>query len=586
MRPHEGLLEDKSWSANTVRPKVDQRRWHFPLVSHVRGMMSHMLAIRFLLWSVRRGIAALVILWSTYIVLHTAAATVAAALVPAPAGVNPDYLPGTHLKEGLANLADTVGHIAAFGTTPTPMTAGIFLASVAVLGVGRRAAGKLLEKSRPKELDTVDIDDFSGLPAPDPPPVVTAIPHELGFAVLDQASRLTVSPALEDVIAREELYARRLIQDHLYATRYPDLVEDEALMATGPVQAILLDPLLTSFTGDLRTARVQQILAETKPAPFLVEVAPVLLPLVGICGLGGLLTAGHVPMLLALPASIVLFVSMLIPRRRHAYLRGPNRVVVPARYPKITLDDALQLAALAPKLRHTAPSRTSSPTPGTLNHRPEHAHGRITQLFADVAADRASAERLPSRVNGGSSTTVADQADRRRRIAEVHAAVAELDAEWLDYQLDLHAWFLAKPQLRNLNDPVTKAYRQAEADLRDRADDLTDNSTDQQITDAQEAARLALKAWDTANRHAMKIGVSTLSPTEEAALHRLHGLVGQLNDRATPKAMWPQLINAITRTMDKLTTVPCTLADIAKLPVIESESRLRAIEQHTPIEGR
>jgi hypothetical protein len=44
--------------------------------------------------------------------------------------------------------------------------------------------------------------------------------------------------------------------------------------------------------------------------------------------------------------------------------------------------------------------------------------------------------------------------------------------------------------------------------------------------------------------------------------------------------MWPQLINAITRTMTKLTSVPCSLADIAKLPVIEAESRLRALEQH------
>ena len=41
--------------------------------------------------------------------------------------------------------------------------------------------------------------------------------------------------------------------------------------------------------------------------------------------------------------------------------------------------------------------------------------------------------------------------------------------------------------------------------------------------------------------------------------------------------MWPKLIKAITRTMDKLTTVPFTLRDIAKLPVIEAESRLREL---------
>lgn len=180
--------------------------------------------------------------------------------------------------------------------------------------------------------------------------------------------------------------------------------------------------------------------------------------------------------------------------------------------------------------------------------------------------------------------TTPSHAYRRRKIAEVHAAISELDVEWLEYQLDLHAWFLAKPQLRNLNDPIIKAYREADAELRDLADDLTDTSSDEQITAAQDAARRALKAWGSANRHALAIGVTNLSPSEEAALQRLHGLVGQLNDRATPKAMWPQLINTITRTMTRLTTAPCTLADIAKLPVIESESRLRAIEQNPAVE--
>lgn len=61
------------------------------------------------------------------------------------------------------------------------------------------------------------------------------------------------------------------------------------------------------------------------------------------------------------------------------------------------------------------------------------------------------------------------------------------------------------------------------------------------------------------------------------AKRRLYGLVSQLNDRSTPKAMWPQLITAITRTMDKLTTVPFTLDYIAGLPVIEAESRLQEL---------
>lgn len=168
--------------------------------------------------------------------------------------------------------------------------------------------------------------------------------------------------------------------------------------------------------------------------------------------------------------------------------------------------------------------------------------------------------------------------NRGSRIAEVHQAVAELDREWLDYELDTYAYFLAKPQLRNNTDPVVSAYRQAHAALRDHADALTDTVTDEQIAAAQDAARRALKAWGEANRHALAIGATDLSPTEEAALHTLHGLVNQLNDRCTPKSMWPQLVTAISRTLPKLATVPTTLAVIAQLPRIGAETRMQALQ--------
>jgi hypothetical protein len=100
---------------------------------------------------------------------------------------------------------------------------------------------------RPKEPDTVDSHDHTALIATQEP-VVTAAPPDLGLAALDNASilareSLTLRPSLERVIARQKLYAR--------------VVDDNALMATGPVQAILLDPLLTNLTGDLRVARVK-----------------------------------------------------------------------------------------------------------------------------------------------------------------------------------------------------------------------------------------------------------------------------------------------------------------------------------------
>ncbi|MFN6548412.1 hypothetical protein [Mycolicibacterium nivoides] len=400
-------------------------------------------------------------------------------------------------------------------------------------------------------------------PAADAPPVVTAAPRELGCDALDRALK-AAPPALGDVIAREKLYSHTWQRNEIQARRAADRYDGAAPMPTGPVQAILLDPLLTTLTGDQRVARVQQILHETKPVPRWRQAATALLVLACVAGLTALIVF-RPPLLWGLLITTgIMGTMMIVSPRRH------GRLTVPARYPTISLDDALQLAALTPKLWQTppAPFGTVWTAPRSTDRNPESPSDSRAQLplFGKNSAQR---EVAPS--------ASASEADRRR-IAEVHAAVAELDAEWLDYQLDLHAWFLAKPQLRNLNDPIIKAYRQAEAELRDRADELTENSTEQQIADAQDAARHALKAWNTANRHAMKIGVSTLSPTEDAALHRLHGLVSQLNDRTTPKAMWPQLINAISRTMTKLTTVPCTLADIAKLPVIESESRLRAIE--------
>lgn len=410
------------------------------------------------------------------------------------------------------------------------------------------------------ELDTVDMPDPANtdLPAIQDQEVITAAPVALCRAVLDNAAVLvqaspSIPPALARVIAREEGYVHRFERHCLDQLRGRGGAGDEPWMTTGPVQAILLDPLLASLTGDQRIARVQQVLDETEPPSILRDRGPLLLSLIGMLGLFLLLGAGLVPLLVALPGAVICGYSAMIPRRRGAYLRGPRELVWPPRYPTISLDDALQLAALN---RSPASPASGSQAPATQSS--------VGQAMRGPESDR-----------------MMNPADRHRAIADVHAAITELDTEWLEYQLDTHAWFLAKPQLRNLNDPIIKTYREAEAELRDRTEELTDTSTDEQIAAAQDAARHALKAWGNANRHALKIGVTNLSPSEEAALGTLHGLVGQLNDRATPKEMWPQLINAITRTMTKLTTVPCTLADIAKLPVIESESRLRAIEQRS-----
>jgi len=79
---------------------------------------------------------------------------------------------------------------------------------------------------------------------------------------------------------------------------------------------------------------------------------------------------------------------------------------------------------------------------------------------------------------------------------------------------------------------------------------------------------------DRRRGHRARVGRlgSTRRGQNLAALSRLHGLVSQLNDRATP-----QLIDAITRSMAKLTTVPFALGNLATLPVIAAESRLREL---------
>lgn len=208
------------------------------------------------------------------------------------------------------------------------------------------------------------------------------------------------------------------------------------------------------------------------------------------------------------------------------------------------------------------------------------AVGRYRALNPNPAeSDEDTSVEYPAAGAQQHPVTQDETSERAAKIAEVHAAIKELDDEWTQYRLSTYDWHLGKPALRNPHDPVTKAFTDAHGELLALADDLSLSATDKHIDATHNAARRALKAWGEANNHAIKIGVSNLSASEEAALTRLHGLVNQLNDRSTPKEMWPQLISAITRTMDKLVTVPYNLSDIAELPVIRAESRLRALEQ-------
>ncbi|WP_131806741.1 hypothetical protein [Mycobacteroides abscessus] len=160
------------------------------------------------------------------------------------------------------------------------------------------------------------------------------------------------------------------------------------------------------------------------------------------------------------------------------------------------------------------------------------------------------------------------RADLTKRIEAVHAAVLQLDVEWLSYEQDLEAYFLAKPILRDRTVRQIAQYNDALYLLREMADALTESSSEHQIHAAEYAAETALIAWGVANDYASQVGISDRSPIEKAALRRLHGLVGQLADPGTPREMWANLARQIDREMTKLTTVRVTWLDLKRIPAL------------------
>lgn len=158
---------------------------------------------------------------------------------------------------------------------------------------------------------------------------------------------------------------------------------------------------------------------------------------------------------------------------------------------------------------------------------------------------------------------------RVARVVGVQAALKQLDAEWLSYEMDLDAYYLTKPLLRDPEVAKTAAYQAALYELRTLAGALHEDSSDAEIDTAEQAADAALLAWGEANDHALAVGVSDRSPTERAALRRLHALTGQLADPSTPEPMCRSLIEAISREMAKLTTVPASWEHLSRVPALE-----------------
>ncbi|MFV8227458.1 hypothetical protein [Mycolicibacterium fortuitum] len=196
------------------------------------------------------------------------------------------------------------------------------------------------------------------------------------------------------------------------------------------------------------------------------------------------------------------------------------------------------------------------------------------RVISQVRRDPGSPSRAGD-VDGSSTSTPAGeiraraQDDRVARIAGVIAALEQLDAEWLSYELDLAAYYLTKPLLRDLTVASTAAYRSALYELRVRAGSLGETSDLSEIAAAEAAADAALMAWGAANDHALAIGVSDRSPTERAALRRLHALTAQLADPSTPQPMWSSLIDAVSREMDKLRTVAASWEHLSRVPALQ-----------------
>lgn len=234
------------------------------------------------------------------------------------------------------------------------------------------------------------------------------------------------------------------------------------------------------------------------------------------------------------------------------------------------------------------------PTPKPLSNnlkpeplRPRRRHGNARSM-TEQAANRAKYYQKLDEAREQTDISVKSapdtgQAGLSRRVAGVHAALAQLDQEWMDYERDWHAWTLAQPLLHVPEVPQTAAYNDALYELREITYTLADTASETEIVAGEKAADTALRAWDIAQDHAAAIGIADRSPLEQRTLRRLHHLVGQLADPSTPKPMWQQLITQIDRQLKNLETVQISWSQIQLLPALEASPRIQAIQQFAEV---
>lgn len=161
-------------------------------------------------------------------------------------------------------------------------------------------------------------------------------------------------------------------------------------------------------------------------------------------------------------------------------------------------------------------------------------------------------------------------------------ALTQLDDEWLKYEMDTEAYYLTKPILRDHTDSVVLKYHDTLYSLREAVESLGTSPGAAKASRANTLADKALRAWDAANHHALDVGVSTLSPVERAALRRIHGMVSQLTDNATPRAMVGTIIARMKDEIAKLERTPVPWSSVESLPAIHDRAELLALVQGAP----
>lgn len=209
--------------------------------------------------------------------------------------------------------------------------------------------------------------------------------------------------------------------------------------------------------------------------------------------------------------------------------------------------------------------RAKKPAQGTVNATPTAT--RVVQESAYV--DKPVTAKPQKKSNKEIRREIA------ARIAEVRKVLNQLDMEWIEYETDPTAYFLQKPVLRDMNVTVVRKYHDGMFELREAVDSLSYKSSEFKIEKVEKLAESVLESWSAANDYALKVGVNDMSMSERAALRRIFGLVNQLADPATPRAMWDSLKDGIEREMGKLVTVPVTWNKIAEFPAIMSSGTVQ-----------